>query len=366
MDSSSGNSANIGTSMDQSEEEACLFAMQLASGSVLPMVLKSAIELDLLELIKKAGPGASASASELAAQLPTNNPDAANMIDRILRLLAAYSVLICSLKTLPDGGVERRYLLAPVCKFLTRNEDGVSVASISLMIQDRVLMETWYHLKDAVLEGGIPFNRAYGMSAFEYPATDPRFNTVFNQAMFEQSTIFMKKILEIYKGFEGLKSLVDVGGGIGASLKMIISKHPSIKGINFDLPHVIQDAPSYTGVEHIGGDMFVSVPKADAIFIKWICHDWSDAHCQKLLKNCYEALPENGKVIVAESIFPEDPNSELAYSRVAQGDVIMLAYNPGGKERSEKEFQALAKHAGFKQLIKVCSALNIWIMEFHK
>ncbi|KAK4835147.1 hypothetical protein QYF36_005955 [Acer negundo] len=87
------------------------------------------------------------------------------------------------------------------------------------MNQDKVLMESWYHLKDAVLEG-----------------------------------------------------------------------------INFDLPHVIEDAPSYPDVEHVGGDMFVSVPKGDAIFMKWICHDWSDEHCLKFLKNCYEALPENGKL----------------------------------------------------------------------
>nr|BAO31651.1 O-methyltransferase [Sesamum radiatum] len=348
------------------EEEAFLFAMEIATASVLPMVLKSAIELDLLELIKKAGPGASASPSQLAAQLQPQNPDAATMIDRMLRFLAAHSVLRCTLKPLPDGGVERRYSLAPVCKFLTRNEDGVSLAPVALMLQDKVLMESWYHLKDTVLEGGIPFNRAHGMSAFEYPAVDPRFNKVFNQGMYEQSTIFMKQILEKYKGFEGVKSLVDVGGGIGASLKMILSKYPSIKAINFDLPHVIQDAPSYPGVEHIGGDMFVSVPKADAIFMKWICHDWSDAHRQKLLKNCYEALPNNGKVIIADSILPEDPNSGSAFRRAAQGDVIMLAFNPGGKERSEKEFQALAQYAGFREVIKVCSAFNIWIMEFHK
>ncbi|KAK4436175.1 Caffeic acid 3-O-methyltransferase [Sesamum alatum] len=351
---------------DQSEEEAFLFAMELASASVLPMVLKSAIELDLLELIKKAGPGASASPSELAAQLPTKNPDAATMIDRMLRLLVAHSVLHCSLKPLPDGGVERRYSLAPVCKFLTRNEEGISMAPALVMFQDKVFMESWYHLKDAVLAGGIPFNRAYGMSAFEYLATDPRFNKIFNQAVSEQSTIFMKQILEKYKGFEGVKSLVDVGGGIGASLKMILSKYPSIKAINFDLPHVIQDAPSYPGVEHVGGDMFASVPKADAIFMKWICHDWSDAHCRKLLKNCYEALPENGKVIIADSILPEDPNSGLSFQRAAHSDVIMLAFNPGGKERSEMEFQALAQYAGFREVRKVCCAFNIWIIEFHK
>lgn len=105
-----------------------------------------------------------------------------------------------------------------------------------------------YYLKDAVLEGGIPFNKAYGMTAFEYHGTDPRFNKVFNRGMNDHSTTTMRKILETYDGFEGVKTLVDVGGGIGASLSMIISKHPSIKGINFDLPHVIEDAPAYPGI----------------------------------------------------------------------------------------------------------------------
>lgn len=104
-----------------------------------------------------------------------------------------------------------------------------------------------YHLNDAIIEGGVPFERAYGMTAFEYPAIDDRFNQVFNQAMSSHSTWIMKKILDVYGGFKGVKVLVDVGGGVGATLKMITSKHPFIKGINFDLPHVLADAPSYPG-----------------------------------------------------------------------------------------------------------------------
>ena len=68
-------------------------------------------------------------------------------------------------------------------------------------------------MKDAVLNGGIPFNKAYGMTAFEYPPTDPRFNKVFNAGMTSHSTVSVKKMLEIYRGFDGLKVLVDVGGG---------------------------------------------------------------------------------------------------------------------------------------------------------
>nr|QHS84909.1 caffeic acid O-methyltransferase [Pyrus sinkiangensis] len=349
-----------------SDEEANLFAMQLASGSSLPMVLKAAIELDLLEGMAKARPGACDSPADIAWQLPTTNPDAPVMLDRILRLLASYSILTSGLRTLPDGKVRRLYGLGPVCKFLTKNEDGASIGSLCLMNQDKVLMESWYHLKSDGLEGGIPFNKAYGMTAFEYHGTDPRFNKVFNKGMADHSTITMKKLLEIYKGFEGLSTIVDVGGGTGAVLNMIVSKYPSIKDINFDLPHVIEDAPLNPGVEHVGGDMFVSVPKGDAIFMKWICHDWSDEHCLKFLKNCYDALPDNGKVIVAECIFPVAPDSSLATKGVVHIDAIMLAHNPGGKERTEKEFEALAKGFGFQGFRVVCCAFNTYALEFYK
>jgi caffeic acid 3-O-methyltransferase len=83
------------------------------------------------------------SPSEIASQLPTTNPDAPVMLDRILRLLASYSVLTYSLRTLPDGRVERLYGLGSVCKFLSKNENGVSIAALSLMNQDKVLMESW-------------------------------------------------------------------------------------------------------------------------------------------------------------------------------------------------------------------------------
>jgi caffeic acid 3-O-methyltransferase len=103
-------------------------------------------------------------------------------------------------------------------------------------------------LKDAVLEGGGAFNRVHGMHSYEYASRDPRFSQVFNTAMFNHTTILVKKMLESYDGFKNLKQIVDVGGGIGVALSLIISKYPKIKGINFDMPHVIQHAPPYPGM----------------------------------------------------------------------------------------------------------------------
>lgn len=126
------------------DEAAFMFAMQLARVSALPMALKAAIELDLLEIIAKAGPGAQLSTTQIASQLPTQNPAAPALLDRMLRLLASYSILSCSVVDRNDGHVERLYGLEPVCEFLVKNQDDVSIAPLVLMNQDKVLMESWY------------------------------------------------------------------------------------------------------------------------------------------------------------------------------------------------------------------------------
>lgn len=105
-----------------------------------------------------------------------------------------------------------------------------------------------YYLKDAVLEGCVPFNKAHGMTAFEYNAKDLRVSRLFNEGMKNHSITFTKTFLQLYHGFNDINTLVDVGGGVGATLNMITSEYPKIKGINFDLPHVIADAPPYPGM----------------------------------------------------------------------------------------------------------------------
>ena len=184
---------------------------------------------------------------EIAAQLPTSNHDAAIMVDRILRLLSSYAIVTC--RTVKDNGgkIRRRYGLAPASKFLVNNKAGESTGGLVVSINDKVLEEGRRHLTESVLSGGIPFNKAFGMNLFEYIRTDTRFTKVFNAGQSSSSSITVKKMLETYDGFESLGVVVDVGGGIGSTLKMIVSKYPSVRGINFDLPHVIADAPPIPG-----------------------------------------------------------------------------------------------------------------------
>ncbi|KAE8682966.1 Caffeic acid 3-O-methyltransferase [Hibiscus syriacus] len=239
--------------------------------------------------------------------------------------------------------------------------DGVSLGPLMAWHQHKVLIDGWSQLKDAIIEGGVPFERAHGTNGFEYLRKDPRLNQVFSTAMVNHSNLVLKIILDRYNGFEQLGSrLVDVGGSLGVTLGLITSKYPSINGINFDLPHVIQHAPAYPG------DMFECVPKGDAIFMKCILHDWDDDHCVKLLKNCYNAIPDDGKVIVVDVVVPTVPEAN-SYSRyTTQMDVLMMAISPGGKERTKPEFESLATKAGFSGIRYECFVCNFWVMEFFK
>ncbi|KAL9448404.1 hypothetical protein AB3S75_015813 [Citrus x aurantiifolia] len=353
----------MGSIVDGERDQNFAYANQLAMGTVLPMAMQAVYELGIFQIIDKAGPGAKLSASDIAAQLPTKNKDAPTMLDRILRLLASYSVVECSL----DGsGARRRYNLNSVSKYYVPNKDGVSLGPALQMIQDKVFLDSWSHLKDAILEGGIPFNRAHGMHAFEYGRVDPRFNKHFNTAMYNHTSLIMSNILESYKGFANIKQMVDVGGNLGVTLQAITSKYPHIKGINFDQPHVIEHAPLHPHIEHVAGDMFQSVSKGDAIFLKWILHDWDDEHCLKLLKNCYKSVPEDGKVIVVELMLPEVPNTSIESKSNSHIDVLMMTQNPGGKERTKHEFMTLATGAGFSGIRFDLVTGNFWVMEFYK
>lgn len=103
--------------------------------------------------------------------------------------------------------------------------------------------------KDAFLDPNVHnlFQSLNGMSLYQYTKTDKELNNIFNKAMAQSGPLEIKRVLKLYKGFEDISTLVDVGGGVGETLKYIISEYPSIKGINFDLSQVIQNAPSHSG-----------------------------------------------------------------------------------------------------------------------
>ncbi|KDO53453.1 hypothetical protein CISIN_1g044482mg [Citrus sinensis] len=73
-----------------------------------------------------------------------------------------------------------------------------------------------------------------GLHLFDYASKDARLQNLFNQSMHNHTAI----------GFEELNELVDVAGGLGVNMSLIVNTYSQIRGINFDLPHVIENASS--------------------------------------------------------------------------------------------------------------------------
>uniref|UniRef100_A0A0E0KM16 O-methyltransferase domain-containing protein n=1 Tax=Oryza punctata TaxID=4537 RepID=A0A0E0KM16_ORYPU len=357
--------AGVGGEPDD-DETTCVRALELISAFVLPMTLKAIIKLGLLDaLITHGGRALTADELAAAAQLPA---EAAASVDRMLRLLASLDVVKCSTTHTDTGPAEgealRRYTPAPVCRWFAGER---SLAPLAMFLLDDDYLSTWHQLPAAVGggDGKVAFEKALGMSMFEYMGTNHRLNTVFNQAMVQHSMVLISKLLERdrFQGFDGVGVLVDVGGGTGTTLEMITSKYNNITGVNFDLPHVIAQAPSLPGVKHIAGNMFESVPNGDAIFLKSMLHLQNDEDCIKILKNCHQALPHNGKVIAVEIVLPEIPTAQIPFRM----DMIMLNNHQGGKERTELEFARLAMDAGYTGVFRATYIFaSYWALEFNK
>ncbi|CAH8357619.1 unnamed protein product [Eruca vesicaria subsp. sativa] len=357
---------------EQSAEEAVsLQADSLVTIMALPMVLKAALELGVIETLTAVDGDVWLSSYEIALRLPTKptNPEAPVLLDRMLIFLASHSILKYRMvETGENGKTKRVYAAAPICKFYSTRGDGSgSLAPLFLLNLSEIYFKTWKHFKDVILEGKDAFTSAHGMSFFKYICWNGQFGEMFIESISDACTLTMKKVLEVYRGFEDVNTLVDVGGGLGTAISLVISKYPHIKGINLDITCVITHAPLYPGVENVSGDMFTEIPKGDAMFLKWILHCWNDEDCVKILKNCWRSLPETGKVIIVDVMKPTQPKIEDLYSNNAFAkDMVMLTFLSGGQERYFCEIEALAFASGFRRCEIICLAYSYSVIELHK
>ncbi|GLJ07301.1 hypothetical protein SUGI_0063890 [Cryptomeria japonica] len=341
------------TSLFESEEEeqaGQAEAWKYTFAFVDSLAVKSVVLLGIPDIIARHGAKATLSLSQIAAELPTQKPDV-NCLFRILRFLVAKNFFRAETT---EGGNEVSYGLTPASKWMLKDGVSLSMRAMLLMQDDVRSVAPWHHLNECILEGGVAFEKAHGLQIWDYAVAQPQYSDLFNQAMACNANIVMKAVLSKYEGFQGLNSLVDVGGGIGVTVAEIVKAHPTINGINYDLPHVIATAPHFPGVKYVGGDMFKEVPSADAMRVfQWVfCFfleilDWGDEDCVKILKQCRKAIPETGKVIILDSILNATEKTELDPSMGFVFDLIMLTFTSGGKERSEEEWKNLLKEGGF-------------------
>ncbi|XP_062017569.1 (S)-scoulerine 9-O-methyltransferase-like isoform X1 [Rosa rugosa] len=346
-------------------------AWGLANFLTIQMTLRAAVELNVFNIIAKSGPGAHLTSKEIVSQIPNTNPTlAGENLERILKLLSVHSLLSTFVTPNPiDKKKETRYGLTKEALCLVQNEDGVSFSPVVAFGSEMFVAQSFYMLKYKVLEPeSSPFLKAHGESFYDYMSNKPELCQLFDKVMGLNSYLYFDhKVFEVYKGFEEVKELMDVGGGDGTTIAKIVSRYPHIHGINFNLPSVISKAPKLPGVKHVSGDMFELIPETQSLMLMLVLHNWDDEHCKKILRNCWEAIPDYGKVIVIEQyVMPELVENTPEMKRILYYDVIMMTLFPGGKERTIAEFDILAKSVGFVETKIFPLPRGSYVIEFLK
>lgn len=113
------------------------------------------------------------------------------------------------------------------------------------------------------------FKHTHGRGIWELTKDDATFDALVNDGLASDSQLIVDvAIKQSAEVFQGISSLVDVGGGIGAAAQAISKAFPHVKCSVLDLAHVVAKAPTHTDVQFIAGDMFESIPPADAVLLK--------------------------------------------------------------------------------------------------
>ncbi|KAG2618134.1 hypothetical protein PVAP13_3NG258199 [Panicum virgatum] len=306
-------------------------------GFIKSMALKSALDLRIADAIHSHGGGATLPQVVAAVKL---HPSKIPCLRRLMRVLAATGVF--SVDQSPSGGGEPEYTMTPVSRLLVGSQNIAPFITMALnpaFVSPFLELGTWFQKE---LPGPCVFKHTYGLTLWEHAGRDATFNALVNDSMVSDSHFIM-----------------DVGGGLGAAAQTISKAFPDVKCSVVDLDHVIAKAPSDTGVQYIAGDMFDSVPPADAMFLKWILHDWSYEECVKILKNCKKAIPpreEGGKVILIDMVVEEGSSNLKQGEMQALYDIFMTIIN--GIERDEQEWKSIFFEAGFSDY-KISPVLGV-------
>ncbi|KAI5567724.1 hypothetical protein POPTR_013G122400v4 [Populus trichocarpa] len=311
------------------------------------MTLKCAVQLGIPDVIQKHGKPMTL--SELVSALPIH-PSKAQYVHRLMRILVHSGFF--SQRNLNGVDNQEAYSLTQSTRLLLKDNPW-SVRAHLLFVLDPVLtkpwdcLSTWFQNDDRTA-----FSVAHEKAPWEYVGQDPRINNLCNEVMARDSILACKLVVNKCKGiFEGVSSLVDVGGGIGTMAKGITEAFPHMDCTVLDLPHVVSDLQGCKNLKYVAGDMFQAVPPAEAILLKWMLHNWSDEDCVKILKRCKQAIMSKGqqkagKVIIIDMVRENLNGDEGSIETQLFFDLQMMVV-VGGMERNEKEWAKLFFDAGF-------------------
>jgi hypothetical protein len=321
--------------------------IQMAGGLVIARAIYAVAELGIADHLKD-GPR---SADELAQATGAHAPS----LYRLLRSSAGFGLFA--------EDAEHRFSLTPLGAALQSEAPGYARSTVR-SLAGPIAWSAYGDFLHSVKTGESGVEKAYGRSLFDYLATAPEQATMFNETMIGFHGAEPPAVAAAYD-FSGIGKLIDVGGGTGNLLTTILLANPKLRGALYDLPHVTSearhqiDARGLSGrCEVIEGSFFESVPGGgDAYMLSHIIHDWDEARCLTILDNCLRAMQGRGRLLLVEQVIPAGndfhPGKFL--------DLMMLAFTPGGRERTVEEYAALFAKAGFnlKRVVPTESAVSV-------
>lgn len=201
-------------------------------------------------------------------------------------------------------------------------------------------LTAWQNLDYSIKTGKSSFEEIYGKPFFDYLNDFPEKLHAYQKAMYEYAKDDYKNLPDLID-FSIHKSIMDIGGGYGAILENINAKNPNIECVLFDLPKVI-DRVTNPNIMRISGNFFEKIPnQSDAFLLSRVLHDWNDEKVKLILKNCYEALPNNGTLYVIENC-----------SDKIKIDLSLLSLNMSAMceshERASTQYILLCENTGFQ------------------
>ncbi|MEU4443673.1 methyltransferase [Actinosynnema sp. NPDC050801] len=304
--------------------------LDLMTGAWRTRAVAAAAELGVADLLAD-GPLGTA---ELAERTGTK----ADKLRRVLAFLAALGVLR------RDG---ERWSLTEVGTLLRGDVPG-SQRDLA-RIYGGLFYRSFSGLEHAVRTGESGFSHVYGAQPFEHFAAHPADARLFEGAM-AAGTTFLELVPDLLD-LPANGTVVDVGGGDGRLLDLVLSAGPDLRGVLFDRPHVAGAAvdvlaPHGGRAAVVAGDFFHDpVPRGgDLYLLSRIMHDWDDERCSVILGNVRAAMAEGAVLAVVERPIRDDPRTLLPLAF----NVHMMVNTVQGGERTTEDHRRLLAANGFE------------------
>ncbi|PKA48033.1 (RS)-norcoclaurine 6-O-methyltransferase [Apostasia shenzhenica] len=341
-----------------------ILVLKCMAGLMDTMVLNCAVNLKIFDAIHRHG-GQPISLPDLAAALPASRVHR-TVLRRVMRYLANMCLIDLQHPGTNAGNGEdgEYYSLTPAAATYLRVESDKSLVPFLRLNMLEEMITPLFAIDACVtaeLGPDVPAVELLGREKFfSVLERDPEKGKIFNEAM----TAVLRRTAEaVVEGcpavFEGVETVVDVGGGEGLMAAAIASAFPAVKCVVLDLPHVVEKAPEREGVEFVAGDMFVSLPQADALLFTRVLHNWKDDKVIETLKRCRQAIDDiNRKVLIIDMVIDEFGDEKDLQRMKCYRDIQMMAYL-GGKQRTEKEWRSLLSKAEFTN----CTFIRLTALE---